>query len=103
PMNPRQGTHEGYDRPVYAWVPSIAVSALTGITGSLFQLWQGDLVAGSLKDRALWRIRLAGENVVLTERIELGVQVRDVLEGHGGELIVWGDPGRHLLVVTPQG
>src|SRR5690606_36143508 len=26
PMNPRQGTHEGYDRPVYAWVPSIAVS-----------------------------------------------------------------------------
>lgn len=102
PFNPRQGSHVGYAEPVYAWVPAIGVSNLIRVTGSRFGLWEGDLLVGTLRDHALWRLRLTGDRVVVAEPIAVGVQVRDLLEGHDGELLVWDDqyPGPTILIIT---
>src|SRR5688572_16514718 len=72
PLSSQQGRHEGFEPPVYAWIPSIAVSALTDIRGILFKSWKDDLLVSSLKDRALWRVRVDQQKVVFTERIDVG-------------------------------
>lgn len=102
PFNPRQGSHAGYIEPLFAWVPAIGVSSLLRVTGVRFGLWAGDLLVGSLRGHALWRVRLVEDRVVLTEPIEIGVQVRDLVEGHEGDVLVWDDqyPGPSIVHVS---
>jgi len=103
PFNTRQGAHDGYEQPVYAWVPSIGVSSLLKVTNSDFNAWKGDLLVGSMRGTALWRMRLDGDRVVVAEAIPLGVRVRDVIEGHTGNIIVWDEqhPGPFLVFLSP--
>jgi cytochrome c2 len=90
PLNPRQGRHDGFEPPVFAWVPSIAVSALTRVEGGrLFPHWRDDLLVGALADRSIWRVRLDQQRVVFTERIPIGERVRDVIQDRHGRLILW--------------
>ena len=42
------GRHAGFARPVFAWVPSIAVSAMIVNDERWFPLWKDDLLVGSL-------------------------------------------------------
>jgi glucose/arabinose dehydrogenase len=42
------GSHTGYTAPLFAWVPSIAVSQLIEIN-NFHPRWDGDLLVGSLK------------------------------------------------------
>jgi len=104
PFNPRQGAHDGYEEPLFAWVPSIGVSSVLQIANSAFDAWKGDLLAGSLERMALWRLRLSGDRVVVAEPIELGVQVRDMIEGHSGNIVVWSEltPGPYILFLAPN-
>ena len=76
-----QGQHEGYDKPVFAWVPSIGVSNLVRLQGVGFPLWKDDLLVGSLHGKSLFRIRLDNHRVVFAEPIEIGERVRDLIEG----------------------
>ena len=90
PLNQTQGDHAGFTKPVYAWVPSIGVSNLTGISKDLFSLWKGDLIVGSMVARTLWRLRTADDNhVLLAEPIPLEYNIRDVAEDKDGRLVLW--------------
>ena len=91
PLNPHQGRHDGYEKPVYAWLPSIGTSNLIGIEKNLFPSWHGDLVVGSLKAQSLWRVRLEDGHAVLTERIETPRRIRDLIEGEDGRIYIWSD------------
>ena len=76
------GKHAGFARPVFAWVPSIAVSAMIVNDERWLPLWKDDLLIGSLgnasKGLSIFRARRNGTNLQYVERIEVGYRVRDL-------------------------
>jgi len=108
------GRHDRGIAPVFAWLPSAAVSSLAALDG-VDPAWDGDLLAGSLSSsdfgRSLWRIRVSqgaerpvpdpgnsvvqrdnsvsdpSARVVFTERIRLGQRIRHVTQ-FGEEIAV---------------
>lgn len=94
PIEGRYGRHDIYEPPIFAWLPSAAISSLTTITG-IDESWDGDLLAGSLSNdvrgRSLWHIRIRDERVVFVERIELGRRIRDVRQVGENRIAVWMD------------
>ena len=96
------GKHAGFARPVFAWVPSIAVSAMIVNDERQFPLWKDDLLIGSLSGgrngRSIFRVRRNGTNVQYVERIEVGYRIRDLTWMPDGRMAVLADGGRvHFL------
>ena len=85
--------HEGFEKPILAWMPSIAPSQLIVYAGTHFSAWKGDILVATLKDKSLRRIRLDGDRVVFDERIFIGERVRDLVELHDGRLLLSFDSG----------
>ena len=96
--NPVQGRHDGYQKPVFAWVPSIAVSSLIVSGSPHFPLWQNDLLIGSLKDQSLFRVRLDEERVVYVEKIYFGTRIRDITQMPDGKVAILTDDARVLFL-----
>lgn len=92
-LNPVQGNHADnrYRSPAFAWVPSIAITSITQITGPKFELWQDDLLVTTLKDQSFRRLRLVGDKVVYDEPIEIGKRIRDLIALPDGRLVLLGD------------
>ena len=79
------GLHDGFAKPVFAWVPAIGISSLIVNDERLFPLWRDDLLIGSLSGtqgsgRALYRVRRDGTDVQYVERIEVGSRIRDLAQ-----------------------
>ncbi|MCO5101705.1 MAG: PQQ-dependent sugar dehydrogenase [Burkholderiaceae bacterium] len=94
------GRHDHFDPPAFAWVPSVGISGLTVVSG-FHPAWDGDLLASSLKDRSLYRIRLADGRPVYSERIEIRRQIRAVHQHVDGRLVLWTDD-QDLIFLTAQ-
>lgn len=90
-LNRRQGRHDGYDPPVYAWVPSIAPSSIKLVAG-LNERWDGDLLVTTLVDETLHRLRMDGTRVLYDEPIWIGRRIRD-LEVTDGKIYLLFDDG----------
>jgi cytochrome c2 len=99
PLSATPGRHEGYEKPAYAFVPSIAVSQLAGVRGPLFERWRGDLLAGSFFG-GLHRVRIEDNRVVFAEPIRIAGRIRDVTEGADGRILVWTDEN-DLVFIEP--
>jgi len=84
------GRHDTYQQPVFSWLPSPAISGLMEIRG-FHDAWDGDLLAASLKDASLYRIRLDGDRVVYNERIPIGSRIRYVHQHTDGRIVLWTD------------
>lgn len=105
-MPRRTGTHAGYTKPRTSWVPSVATSELVQVPSS-WAGWQtgvgGDLLMGTLKDGAFWRLRVARSGRVLErERLHVGHRIRDLEVRADGTLAATTDDGT-LLVLTRAG
>ena len=102
PLTAVPGTHEGdgFTQPSFAWIPSIGISGLVELDGSQFKYWEGDLLVGSLINRSLWRVRVRDNHVVLAEPILIGERIRDMVQGHQGELVLWTDR-ESIMFVEP--
>lgn len=100
PLSSRPGVHEGFAKPVFAFVPSIAVTALTGISSDLFDLWRGDLLLVSLHGQ-LRRIRMDEGRVVVAEPFAIGDRIRDVVQGSDGRIVLWTDLNE-LIFLEPN-
>ena len=79
------GLHDGFAKPVFAWVPSIGISSVIVNDEHLFPLWRDDLLIGSLSGtqgsgHALFRVRRDGTDVQYVERIEVGNRIRDLAQ-----------------------
>ncbi|MCH5373821.1 MAG: PQQ-dependent sugar dehydrogenase, partial [Planctomycetes bacterium] len=94
------GRHENYEAPVFAWLPSPAVSNLIEIDG-FDPAWDGDLVVGGLRSESLQHVRVREGRVLFSEQIPVGVRVRYVHQHTDGRLIIWTDQNR-LLFLTPS-
>lgn len=101
PLNKSESEQRSYMPPVFAWVPSIAVSNLMAVKHDLFLQWRGDLLIASLKAKTLFRVRIRDGQIAYLEPIVIGSRIRDIIEGHDGRIILWTDEGR-LLSLRPQ-
>jgi cytochrome c2 len=101
PLNKPEAGQQSYQGPVFAWVPSIAVSNLLVVEHGLFAKWHGDLLIGSLKAQTLFRARVRDGQVAYLEPIMVGSRIRDLIEGHDGRIILWTDDDT-LLALRPK-
>ena len=90
------GRHRGYQLPIFAWVPSVAVSNLIQIEG-FDRRWDGDFLVGSLKGQSLFRLRLDGKRVVYSEPIWIGQRIRDIAQLQNGTIALWTDDTQLLF------
>jgi cytochrome c2 len=101
PPNKSQGRHDGYEQPMFAWLPSIGISGLIEVRGGLFDAWTGDLLVGSFSGNSLFRVRTDDERVVAIERIQMPEtdwRIRDLIETRDGRLLLWLDGGSLALI-----
>jgi cytochrome c2 len=101
PLSEHQGSHAGYEKPIYSWLPAIGVSNLIGIEGLMFENWKGDLIVSSLQGGSISRIRTFNGRLVLNERMEVGMRIRDLIIGKKGEIVLWGDSPPELVFIRP--
>jgi cytochrome c2 len=95
------GRHETFEAPQLSWVPSIAVSGLTEISG-FHSAWDGDLLASSFANGgAINRIRRQNGRVIYSESITIGSRVRYVHQHTNGQIVLWTD-NEELIFLSPQ-
>jgi cytochrome c2 len=90
PVGERPGRHDGFEKPVLAFVPSIALSAVTGLSAGPFESWTGDLLLVSLSGE-IRRIRIADGRAVVAEPLRIDRRLRDVAQGRDGRIALWTD------------
>ena len=95
---------DGMEQPLHYWVPSIAPSGMTFLSGDRYgRAWVGNLFVGSLKFGYLDRIELSEpfKGKVLREHkllADLGERIRDVRQGPDGLLYVLTDNASGRLI-----
>lgn len=96
---------EGMEQPLHYWTPSIAPSGMAFVTSDRYgPALKGNLLVGSLKFGYLDRVVLAGDRVVLEQKLvdDLGERVRDVRQGPDGWIYLLTDhPRGRLLRLRP--
>jgi hypothetical protein len=100
PLSKNQGRHEGFERPIFAWVPSIGISNVIQIKDTP-QQWDGDLLVSSLKQGTLYRMRIHDRRVILSEPILVGERIRDLIQMNDGTILLWTD-NAHFIELTVQ-
>lgn len=94
------GRHEDFQPPIFAWLPSVAISSITLIK-NFADSWDGDLLMGSLKNMSLYHIRIKNNRVLFSERIEIGERIRYVHQHTDGRIVLWTDSHK-LFFLTGQ-
>lgn len=80
---------EGMQQPITYWIPSIAPSGLTFVTGDKYPSWKGSILAGSLRFNYVNRCIIKDNKVVDQEKILLNIgRVRNVEMGKDGYIYV---------------
>jgi aldose sugar dehydrogenase len=93
----------GMEQPETWWAPiSMAPSGLAFCDGRMFPEFKGNLFAGALRGKALWRMELSGQKVVSRSELYggLGERIRDVRQGPDGAMYLLTDnsAGRILRI-----
>ncbi|MEO1538048.1 MAG: PQQ-dependent sugar dehydrogenase [Pseudomonadota bacterium] len=104
PIGASRTASDGMMQPRYYWDPVIAPGDFTFYEGDLFDGWQGDVIAASLRPGGLVRLTLDGDRVTGEARYlgELG-RVRDVDVDRDGSLLVLTDePNGGLYRIVPR-
>ena len=94
------GRHDMFEPPLMSWVPSIAPSELTQVSG-FHEAWDGDLLVGSLTRHALYRIRMQNGRPLFDEEITIGTRVREIHQHTDGRLVIWSD-NEELIFITAE-
>lgn len=98
PFSSSQGRHDGFEEPVYSWVPSIAISNIIFSDGQQFPLWKDDLLIASLRNHSLFRVRMRDERPVFIEKIEIGDRIRDIAQMPDGRIALLSDSSKVLFL-----
>ena len=96
------GRHDGFERPAFAWVPNLGISALAVNDAQHFPLWQDDLLVASDQAVSLFRIRRHGTQIQYVEQIAVGYPIRDITLLPDGRIALLQDDNKddnwvHLL------
>jgi len=90
-----------FAKPLYAWVPSPAISSVIEVS-TFHQRWNGDLLVGSLKGQTLFRVKRMGDRVIFCEAIWVGHRVRDIVEMDNRLVLMTDDPALLFINVNEQ-
>lgn len=94
------GTHEGYEKPIFSWVPAVAPTELIQLPkGATWPQNQGNIVMGTLARQALIFIELISPNrvgAVVTQ--EVGERIRDLDLLPDGTIVATTDSGKVLFI-----
>jgi len=91
PLADRQGRHDRYRKPSWAWVPSVGTSGVTYVS-DFHETWNDNLLVASLVGNSIFRIVTDAAQVITMERIDIGERVRALIN-HRGFLLVHTDTG----------
>jgi len=93
---------EGMQQPAWYWVPSIAPSGMTFVSGDIYPDWKGKVIVGSLKFAYLVALELDGNKVLSQEILFPGIgRVRNVVQGADGYIYVATD-GAGIFKIVPS-
>lgn len=81
--------HNGFDKPIVAFVPGIAPSSAITIK-DFHYAWDNDIIVGAFRGD-LYRVRVEDDRTIFAERIEIGVRPRDMVMLEDGSFAVWTD------------
>ncbi len=96
----RPGSHEGFEKPLYYWVPSVAPTELIQLPASSnWGGWSEQLVMGTLAEQVLIFIQLLDKQKVGTVvNIDVGQRIRDLEVTSTGSILATTDSGQLLLI-----
>ena len=96
----RPGTHAGYEKPLYSWVPSVAPTELVQLpTGPQWKAQQSQIVMGTLAEQALIFIELLTPNKVgAVTSFDVGHRIRDLELLPDGTMVATTDDGKLLFI-----
>ncbi|MBY0564008.1 MAG: PQQ-dependent sugar dehydrogenase [Hyphomonadaceae bacterium] len=97
PANPMFGGHDGFERPRFVWVPSIGIANVLLPDANEFPHWSDSLLVTSLRENALFVVKLEGDEVAYAEPIRLGMRLRDAISLRDGRLAILADEHGLLL------
>ena len=100
----RAGTHDGFQLPLYNWVPSVAPTELVALPAAgKWGSWSSQLVMGTLKEQALIFIQLSGRDKVgQVASVDVSDCIRDLELLPDGRLVATTDSGNLLLISGGQ-
>ena len=95
--------HEGYEMPVFSWVPSIGISGILVNDEVAFPLWGDDLLIASLKGttntgRSIYRLRRNGRRVQYIEQIRFDAAIRDLARTSNGRIALLHDDSQLTIL-----
>ena len=96
----REQPHIHLEDPLYAWVPSPAISPIIQIS-SFHDVWNGDLLVGSLKAQSLFRLKFVNDRVVFSEPVWIGDRIRDIAQ-FGDQIILMTDYPALILISVDE-
>ncbi|MFN6952208.1 MAG: PQQ-dependent sugar dehydrogenase [Albidovulum sp.] len=97
------GRHDTFTPPVYAFLPSVAISSLELLKG-FNAAWDGDILMGTLKDQSLYRFRIVDRRVMFAERIEIGERIRAARQIDADRIVLFTDDNELVfLTERPNG
>jgi len=96
----RPGTHDGFEEPLYYWVPSVAPTELIQLpAGSYWGGWSEQLVMGTLANQSLIFIQLLDkQRVGEVVSVDVGQRIRDLEVLGSGIMVATTDSGQLLLI-----
>ena len=103
PIGSGQARQEGFAEPQYYWDPVIAPGGFAFYQGTMFDGWEGNILAASLNPGGLVRLVLYGDCVVGEERFLSGeIRVRDVEIDRDGAILILDNSDGRLLRLTSK-
>jgi len=97
PATAPNGRHDGFDEPVYAWLPSIGISNIIQVEG-FDSTWDGDFLVASLQAGAVFRLRETDGRAMFAEPIKVGERIRYVHQHTDGRIVLWTDDAELVFV-----
>lgn len=97
------GRHDGYEEPLYYWVPSVAPTELIQLpTTTKWGAWAGQIVMGTLVQQGLVFIEMQGvRNIGVVLERSVNERIRDLDLALDGAILATTDSGK-VLVINPS-
>ena len=94
-----------FTKPLYTWVPSIAVSSVQIYQGKEFKEWNNQILMTSLKDQSLRKLEFIDDNEVGNEQVIFKDQIgrlRDIKIDQDGKIYLLSNGDDALWVMTKK-
>ena len=100
---PDHATRPDLAAPAVNWTPVIAPGDMIFYSAGEFPEWDGQVLIAGLGSQALVRVAIEGESAREVARYDMGMRLRDIVQGIDGSLWVVEDKGKgRLLRLAPK-